>query len=155
VPGRAVAYPAVVTAAGVAGVRLVYRADYGPRFSSDGIIDREPPTLGPAFPAQVPQVDGVGNELGGVRGIDVRVPLATYLPWDSGRTLPLPLTPVEQEATGDDRPTIQDLYGSEAGFLARVRAAVTTLVEEGFLLERDREATVAEARQRWLRLTAR
>ena len=155
VPSRAVAYPAVVTAGDVPEVRLVYRAEYGPRFASDGIIDREPPTLGPAFLAQVPQVDGIGNELGGIRGIDVRVPLATYLPWGRGHTIPLPLTPGEQDAAGDGRPSVQDLYGSEAGFLARVRAAVTTLVEEGFLLERDREATVAEARQRWLLLTAR
>ena len=155
VSSQGVAYPSAVARDSGAGVRPVYRAGYGPRFSSDGIVDREPPTLDLAFPAQVPQVDGVGNEMGGIRPIDVRVPLATYLPWGSGRIVPLPLTPEERAATGDDRPTIQHLYGSEAGFLARVRAAVETLVGEGFLLERDRERAVAEARQRWLDLTSR
>lgn len=154
VPSRGVSYPSLVRSGEIPEVRPIYRADHGPRFSTDGIADREPPTLGLAYPAQVPQVDGVGNELGGVRGLDVRVPLATYLPWDSEGAVPLPLTPAEQQASGDSRPTIQHLYGSEAGFLARVRAAVEALVAEGFLLERDREAAVAAARRRWLRLTS-
>src|SRR5205807_3573504 len=45
-----------------------YRADYGPRWSQ-GIVTLEPPRLGPAFPTLVPQVDQVGNELGGLRTV--------------------------------------------------------------------------------------
>lgn len=170
VPTRAVAYPAAPGLAEAPPAHVAYRPDYGPRFASEGVVDREPPTLGPAFPAQVPQVDGVGNELGGVRLLDVRVPLATYLPWSvrveapfagepdprrGGTTLPFPLTDDEADAAGDARPSLQELYGSEAGFLARVRAAAAALVEEGFLLERDREAAIAAARERWQRITAR
>lgn len=155
VSAQGVAYPSGLPRDSDPGARPVYRADYGPRFASDGIVDRQPPSLGLAFPAQVPQVDGFGNELGGVRSIDVRVPLATYLTWGSDRIVPLPLTPVEREAAGDGRPTIQHLYGSEAGFLARVRAAVEALVRERFLLDRDRESAVAAARQRWLAITSR
>lgn len=169
VPTGGVAYPRAPDIPRAPSAHVAYRPDYGPRLATDGIVDREPPVLGPAYPAQVPQVDGVGNELGGVRGLDVRVPLATYLSWDRssesafaaeplpgrGRTVALPLTDAEAEALGDERPSLQQLYGSEAGFLARVRAAAAALTAEGFLLERDREGSIAAARRRWLRVTAR
>ncbi len=167
VPARGVAYPGVPGLAPPPPIHLAYRLDFGPRFATDGVIDREPPILGPAFPAQVPQVDGVGNELGGVRSLDLRVPLATYLSWNvradgpfsgqpvvgQGRAVPLPLSDAEATAHDDPRPSLERLYGSEAGFLARVRAAAAALVAEGFLLERDREAAIVRARERWLRLT--
>src|SRR5262249_10125669 len=37
-------------------VHLAYRVDYGPRFASEGIVTREPPRVGAAFPILVPQV---------------------------------------------------------------------------------------------------
>ena len=36
-----------------------------------------------------------------------------------------------------------------------MRAAASALVQEGFLREEDREAAIADARDRWLRVTAR
>jgi hypothetical protein len=57
-----------------------YRLDYGPRWDQ-GIIDLQPPRVGAAFPARVSTVDGLGNELGGIRNVTLRVPLATYYPW--------------------------------------------------------------------------
>jgi hypothetical protein len=107
-------------------------------------------------------VDGLGNELGGIRGLEVRVPVATFLPWappedgagpgrvGQGAVVPLSLTAAEAEARGDGRPSLQRLYGSEAAFLARVRAAAAALVADGFLLEEDREAAISRARERWL-----
>src|SRR5207247_731489 len=57
-----------------------YRVDYGPRWR-EGIITVEPPRLGKAFPVRVPQVDADGNEVAGVRGVELLAPLATYAPW--------------------------------------------------------------------------
>ncbi|MBT8403738.1 MAG: hypothetical protein KJP18_07780, partial [Gemmatimonadetes bacterium] len=161
VPSGGVAYPAAESIPSAPTPHLVSRVDHGNRFDTDRVIDREPPELGPAFPTGVPQVDGLGNELGGVRGLEIRVPVATYLPWavvEDGSpfrdgdpaVVPLPLTNAEAGLRGDTRPSLQYLYGSEAAFLARVRAAAEALVAEGFLLEEDREAAIAQARERWL-----
>jgi hypothetical protein len=56
------------------------RVDYGPRWPA-GLITREPPAIGPPFPALVSQVDAAGNEVAGVRGVELLAPLATYAPW--------------------------------------------------------------------------
>ena len=55
--------------------------DYGPRFASEGIVELAPPTVGDPYATLVPQVDGLGNEMGGIRTLETRVPLATYAPW--------------------------------------------------------------------------
>ncbi len=164
VPPAALALPGVpgLEAPGVA--HLAYRADYGPRFLDEGIIERQPPELGPAFASLVPQVDGLGNELGGVRGVELRVPLATYTPWATRAGLPGPegelrdfvglfapfaVTDAQGAAVGDGRPSIQRLYGSRAAYLRRVDAAAHALVDEGFLLEEDVPRAVARARALW------
>jgi hypothetical protein len=145
-------------------VHLAYRADYGPRFRDEGIIDSQPPELGAAFQSLVPQVDGFGNELGGIRGVELRVPLATYLPWALrsglpgpedelrdfvGTFSPLPVTEAEATGAGDARPSVQRLYGSRAAYLRRVEAAASKLVSEGFLLAEDAPRAVARARELW------
>ena len=65
-----------------------YRMDFGPRWSQ-GIIDREPPTLGPPYPVFVSGVDSLGNEVGGIRSIEILVPLATYYPWQLRTGMPV------------------------------------------------------------------
>ncbi len=130
-----------------------HRLDFGERFQSDGITDRQPPGIGPPYPFLVPQVDRVGNPLGGVRPVSARVPLATRRL--DAEALALPLDEESARATGDDRPSIEALYGSEAGYLARVRSALEAMIGERFLLERDREAVIAEARDAWQWLISR
>ncbi len=44
-----------------------YRADYGPRFATEGVVTIEPPKIGTAFPILVPQVDADGNGIAGIR----------------------------------------------------------------------------------------
>src|SRR5207237_769616 len=57
------------------------RRDAGP-VRPEGVITVAPPRAGAPCPALVPQVDAFGNELGGVRGVELLVPLATYTPWN-------------------------------------------------------------------------
>jgi hypothetical protein len=164
VPPAGLAFPEVPGLDVPRVVHLAYRADYGPRFLNEGIVDRQPPALGPAFASLVPQVDGVGNELGGVRGVELRVPLATYTPWATrvglpgpqnelrdfvGTVTPLPLTDEVGREAGDPRPSLQALYGSRAAYVRRVEAAVASLVREGFLLEEDARQAVSRAVQLW------
>jgi hypothetical protein len=145
-------------------IHEAYRADYGPRWWEDGVVDRQPPELGPAFPSMVSQVDGLGNELAGVRSVELRAPLATYIPWNLrwdavgdpgeltdflGTYIPLSRTEAEREARGDPRPSIEALYPSKDAFLERVRASTRAMVREGFLLPEDAATAVEAARAHW------
>ena len=141
-------------------IQTAHRVDYGPRFWSDGIVTTTPPTFGPAFPSLVPTVDGYGNELGGMRGLELRVPVATYLPY---RVLPedrafageiadfvgtfVPF-PTSQDAD-DPRPTPFELHGDRDGYLERCRRALDALIEERWVLAEDRERMLEHAAALW------
>ena len=99
-----------------------------------------------------------------MRGVELRVPLATYTPWALrtglagpetelrdfvGTFAPLPVTEADAARAGDPRPSVQRLYGSRAAYLRRVEAAVAGLVDEGFLLAEDVPAAVERARALW------
>ncbi|MGH7324681.1 MAG: alpha/beta hydrolase domain-containing protein [Candidatus Rokuibacteriota bacterium] len=155
-------------------VHEAHRLDYGPNWR-DGIVTVEPPRVGPAFPSLVPQVDASGNELGGVRALELQVPLATYAPWSLrvgmaeprdelvdfvGTWIPFQRTAAERRAAGDPRPSIADLYASRAAYLRAAASAAAELVRARLLLPEDvarvmrrADATwdVIERRPRWRR----
>ncbi len=141
-----------------------YRADYGPRWRSEGIVDNQPPELGPAFPTLLPQVDRFGNDLSGVETVEILAPLATYAPWNLrvgspggtdelsnfvGTYVPLPETEAERAATGDPRPSIESLYSSKEEYLELAERAARSLVEKGVLLEEDVARVIARAADHW------
>lgn len=145
-------------------IHVAYRADYGPRFRQQGIIDKQPPDLGLAFPSLASQVDGLGNEMAGVRSVELRAPLATYLPWNlrtgapggedeltnfRGTFVPLPRTEREAEALGDPRPSVSSLYASRAAYLDQARQAAAGLATDGFLLQEDISYVVRRAGAVW------
>ena len=128
-----------------------YRMNFGPRWSQ-GIIDHEPPILGTPYPVFVSRVDSIGNELGGIRSVEILAPLATYYPWQlrtgmpagadylvsfRGTFIPLPKTEAERKASGDSRPSIEGLYGDQTKFLQRVDEGISTLIAHRFLLPDD------------------
>jgi len=144
-------------------IHLAYRADYGPRWS-EGIIDNQPPVLGPAFPSLAPQVDRFGNEVGGVRTVEIEAPLATHTPWSlraglpgpvdeladfRGSYSPFPLTEDEREARDDPRPSVDSLYPSRAAYLRQAEQAARRLVERGWLLREDVSTAVDRAAAHW------
>jgi len=151
---------------GVAVARMAqeaYRADYGPRWG-EGIIDLQPPRLGPAFPVLVPSVDLLGNEEGGVPTVETLTPLATYTPWSLrlglpgeqrelrdfvGMTIPLPLTEAEREAAGDPRPSVETLYTRRAKHQRAAERAAEWLVDAGLLLPEDAPRAVDRAGVMW------
>jgi hypothetical protein len=135
-----------------------YRLDFGPRWSQ-GIIDVEPPKVGAPYPLLVSRADSIGNDLGGIRSIELVVPLATYYPWQlrrgrsvandrlvsfRGTFIPLPRTEAERRSTGDARPSIESLYRNRSTFIDGVELAIAGLVRERFLLPED--ATAAQSR---------
>lgn len=164
VPPLGLAFPRLPGVSPPSVIHEAYRADYGPRWRAEGVVELQPPELGPAFPSQVSQVDGMGNELGGVRGVELRVPLATYTPWNLrtrlafspeemtdfvGTFIPFSRTEDERSARGDPRPSIEVLYPSREVFLERVRAATRALVRDGFLIPTDAPRAVAAAEAQW------
>jgi hypothetical protein len=152
---RGVAFPAVTHDA--------YRADYGSRWS-EGIVDVQPPALGPRFPVMVAQVDRFGNERGGVPTVEILAPLATYAPWNLragypggtdeltdfvGTYIPLARTEAERRSAGDPRPSIETLYRDKDDFLRAAREAAEALAERRLVLHEHVNAVVERAEAHW------
>ena len=144
-------------------IHTAYRADYGPHWP-DGIIDNQPPRLGDEFPSQVSQVDEFGNEVAGIRAVELRAPLATYYPWNlrqgrlgspeeltdfRGTFVPLAATLVQRQARSDPRPSLEELYGSRAAYLELARQAAADLVRERLLRQEDVALVLEQAATRW------
>jgi len=143
-----------------------YPFDFGPNWSA-GIIDFEPPKPVAPFAIRVPGTDRFGNEATGIRPLELRVPIGTYAPFALrtgaafatdemvgyvGSFAPLARTD-EAKRRGDRRPSFTALYPTAETYQQQVEKAVAELVEEGFLLPRDRAHAeeAALARQRWMR----
>ena len=141
-----------------------YRVDYGPQFRTDGIISKQPPEVGPAFPILVPQVDVDGNETGGLRMPEIAVPLATYTGWNlydanygptdevahmSGSYIPFATTAAERLSNNDLRPAIAERYSDRAQYLGLVAGATIELVDAGYLLDEDMPEILRRAATHW------
>jgi hypothetical protein len=126
------------------------------------VIDSEPPRIGAPFTVLVPRADSLGNETGGIRSVELRVPLATYLPWQfravaptselasfQGTFVPLARTDAERRARSDGRPSIAALYPSREHFLRQVDAATASLVAQRFLRDEDRTAARGRMAETW------
>ncbi|MEZ5012114.1 MAG: alpha/beta hydrolase domain-containing protein [Bacteroidales bacterium] len=74
-------YPAVKDLVLPGVIHVAYMADYGPRWN-EGIIDYQPPFLTKPFPSMVSLIDENGNDLAGIRNVEIMVPVATYFPWN-------------------------------------------------------------------------
>jgi hypothetical protein len=139
------------------------RLDFGAE-SPRGICTTLPPSTGASYASVVSAVDGDGNEVAGIRPVELRVPLATFAGWNlrhpdqgapgdlmsmMGSTLPFCRTADERARGGDPRPSIAERYASRDGYLGRVRAACAELVAVRHMLEEDVAAVVARAGRLW------
>jgi hypothetical protein len=135
------------------------RLDFGAAFATAGIADQVPPVHGPAYETRVPAPDADGNDRGGVRLVELQVPLGTHTGWNErapetgfawatarfdGSFAPFARTEAERRAAGDPRPSLEARYGSRDDFVAKVRAAAARQVDAGLLLAEDVPRTVAE-----------
>ena len=59
----------------------------------------------------------------------------------------VPFAKTAAERGNDPRPSLQERYGSQVGYVAKVEEAAQKLVSEGFLLPDDAARIVQEARQ--------
>jgi hypothetical protein len=109
------------------------------------------PIPGTDYMVFAPKVDADGNDIPGVRTIDVQVPLATYTGWGLRRTgfapnedcglqgqyIPFQLTKDARIAAGDPRLSVQERYGSFSGYYFSLLFAISNTVGQRFLLAED------------------
>jgi hypothetical protein len=143
---------------------VAYPLDFGPNWPK-GIIDFEPPKLAAPFAIRVPGVDRFGNEATGIRPLELRVPIGTYAPFALrtgapfatdemvgyvGSFAPLARRDADRRQ-GDRRPPLATLYPTAEAYQAEVAKEIASLIEEGFLLPRDRAYSEKAAldRYRW------
>ena len=151
IPG--VAYPG--------GMNELPRLDYGPEYLTKGIITNHPPKRvpGKSWRPLVPKVDADGNDIAGLRSVTIRVPIGTYTGWnlrsqeagaedalyrETGSFIPFEKTKADRLAKGDPRLSLEERYGSHAGYVTKVKEAVERFSER-LLLPEDGERIIREA----------
>jgi hypothetical protein len=154
--------PGVPQGAPTGLISPVFDYDFGPdfdHFNTTGVPTIIPPIIKQVLPMLVPRVDADGNELGGVPVVLRDAPLGTYLGWNitaegfhagkicnyAGGMIPFARTQAERIANGDPRLSLEERYGTHAGYVAAVRQATANAVAQGFLLPADAEALIARA----------
>jgi len=136
------------------------RLDYGPEWPR-GVMSRVlPVAVAPAYTVLVPRVDADGNEVAGVRVPAVAVPTATLTGWAlrapeaggggtlcglDGSSVPFARSKAERESRGDARLSLEERYGDQTGYVAKVRQAAAALERAGYLLAEDVTRIVDEA----------
>ena len=149
-----------VTFEGIFNSRQVL--DRGPSFSdrTDSGVMEEPPATRFTYPELLPIVNGDGNELDGVRSTQLRVPLGTYSGWNTrkpnfahpdlcdltGQYIPFAVHKADRK--GDPRLSVEERYGSKAGYMQQVKEAVEKQVEEGLLLPEDAATIISQEQAR-------
>ncbi len=127
--------------------------DRGRRFDSkddSGVMD-EPPVVRFTYRELLPKVNEDGNEVDGVRSTQLRAPLGTYSGWNTrksgfgfpdlcdltGQYVPFAIHKADRMASGDPRLSLEERYGSKAGYISAVTRALQEQLEEGLLLADD------------------
>lgn len=139
--------PASLGSPDLSALGLPYNGGYNTLTVNDeSVIPSLPSTR--AYVVMQPVTDAQGNERAGVSMPEHRVPLATYKSYSVRRSgfvagaqnslgtsqLAFALTTAGKSAA-DPRASIEQLYGTRAGYLAAVDAAVDDLLARGFLLQ--------------------
>jgi len=137
---------------------LDWGSQYKPQ-DETGIATQLPPAyLGRDYAILVPQVDADGNDIAGIRSLDVAAGLGTNTGWNYsskpgvidlaglfGSYFPYAKTTAGRIAAGDPRPSLEERYGTQAGYVAAVTQAATDLVARRFMLQVDADAAIAAA----------
>ena len=158
-PQTSVGFPAIP------GVVYNGRLHEGDRFdfgrSPTGVLNLLPPVrLGAPYPALVPKTDADGNDIAGIRQVEIAVPLGTFTGWGlrrgaaagdgcdaSGQQIDFAATKAARLATGDPRLSLEERYPTAEDYVGKVAAAARTLQQQRFLLQEDVDRVVAAARQ--------
>jgi len=141
--------------------------DYGSLYdfrNVSGVIQKEPPEIKSeqSYKTLVPKVDKDGNEIAGIRSINIMVPLGTFTGWAlrregygrgdlsslNGMFIPFKKTRKDRKEIKDPRLSLEERYGSHEKYVEAVKKATEELINEGFLLPEDAASEVAIADKR-------
>ena len=141
--------------------------DYGPQYdfiNVTGVLQKEPPEIKSEqnYKTMVPKVDKDGNEIAGIRSLDIRVPVGTFTGWAlrrdgfgkgdlsslNGMFIPFKKTKKDRKAVKDPRLSLEERYGSHEKYVEAVRKASEELIREGFLLPDDARNEIENAEKR-------
>ena len=160
VPRSKLGFPDIpgVRYTGVVTTRRLF--DFGSSLH-EGIVTRVSPTFvdRPAYPSFVSTTDDDGNEVAGIRLPPVAAPVATTTGWalrraefglddgceGAGQSIPLARTEADRKEAGDPRVSLEERYGTHAGYVGAVADAARRLMSERLLLERDVQRYIEEA----------
>jgi hypothetical protein len=107
---------------------------------------------GPVYPSFVPKTDSDGNDIAGVRLVDVTVPLATYTGWglrsgpqandgceSTGQYVPFAKTPADKVTPNgtDPRPSVLERYPTFETYYGLVVNAINDMTNNRLLLCED------------------
>ncbi|HEX7968099.1 MAG TPA: alpha/beta hydrolase domain-containing protein, partial [Stellaceae bacterium] len=118
------------------------------------------PEGGQQYRPLVAKVGADGNEVAGILLPDIAAPLATYTGWNAyklpfpegelcdrdGSYAPLAKTRAERLKSGDPRPSLEEIYGDHAGYVAKLTAAAEALVSARLLLPEDARRYIEAAK---------
>ena len=104
----------------------------------------------------VPKVDNDGNEIAGIRTLQLRMPLGAYLGWNpivsgplKGRErslgsgyIPFFRTKAEREAKGDPRRSIEERYATLKQYIDEASKQAEELVKQRNLLPKTHPASL-------------
>ena len=136
--------------------------DFGEAFNEkdeSGVLREPPVVFKQKYTILVPKVNADDNETDGVRSVTLRAPLGTYTGWSlrkegfgegdlnglDGMFVAFKTTKAERLAAGDARLSLEERYGTHAGYVAAVKKAVEASVKEGFLLPEDAQSEIGKA----------
>jgi len=114
---------------------------------------------GPEYTVLVTQVDSDGNDIAGIRLPYLAAPLGTHTGWSvlksgagfpdtcgqNGTFIPFAKTKAERMAAGDPRPSLEERYRNHGAYVSAVARAAARLVQQGFLLDEDKDQIVGRA----------
>jgi hypothetical protein len=124
-----------------------------------GVATIQPPQVDQVLTAYAPRVNSDGNDdVGSVPSVLFQAPLGTYVGWNiipspspyagqqdslSGGYWPFQETMAARRASADPRPSLEERYGTQAGYVCVVTEAANSAIAEGFLLVSDANTFVA------------
>jgi hypothetical protein len=135
--------------------------DRGPLFSVEDVsgVMAEPPVFGAPYTVLVPQVNEDGNDIDGLRNVNVQVPLGTYTGWNirkanfsegdscdlTGAFIPFFRFKSDRLTAGDPRLSLEERYPTHADYVNKVTAAVNGLLSQRLLLAEDAANIISAA----------
>jgi hypothetical protein len=115
--------------------------------------------LGPKYEVLVPRPDKDGQDIAGIRPMEIRAPIGTHTGWNirsqgsrapnlcglSGSFIPFATTKAERLANGDPRRSLEERYTNHRGYVSAVKKATKELEKDGFLIQEDAARFIRDA----------